>query len=256
MALYRSVQVSFWTDAKIAEDFTLDDRYFYLYLFTNPHTNLCGCYELIVRQAACETALTVDKVKSLIDRLSNIHKVIKFCKETREVLLINWHKYNWTSSPKFTSALKKEIELVKCPEFKQYLSATMNGDIVSDIAAYGIDSNTDTDSKPSAKSKPDVLTTKRFEQFWEIYPKKTAKGAAKKAWDRINPNAELFDKIMSAVRNNIDHNRQWQKDNGQYIPNPSTWLNQERWDDDLSSISQDDYFTRELKKMGGIGNFE
>ena len=46
MAIYRNVSMSFWTDSKVADDFTAEDRYFYLYLFTNPHTNLCGCYEI------------------------------------------------------------------------------------------------------------------------------------------------------------------------------------------------------------------
>ena len=250
MALYRNVQVSFWTDAKIVNDFSLDDTYFYLYLFTNPHTNLCGCYELVMRQIAYETKYSVEKVKSLIERLSNVHKVIKYCKETNEVLLINWHKYNWTASPKCTTAVTKEVKAVKCPEFKAYLTAAMNGDDpVSDISEYGISDEPVVEPKP-VKQKPDVLTEKRFEAFWTLYPKKQGKGAAKKSWDKINPNAELFDKIMFAIQANIDHNRQWQKDRGQYIPNPSTWLNQERWEDDFSG--QDDYFTRELKKMGGV----
>jgi hypothetical protein len=32
--------------------------------------------------------------------------------------------------------------------------------------------------------------------------------------------------------------KQWQKDDGQYIPNPSTWLNQGRWDDELEAQGQ------------------
>ena len=50
MALYRTIQISFWTDTKIVDDFTPEDKYFYLYLFTNPHTNLSGCYEISKNQ--------------------------------------------------------------------------------------------------------------------------------------------------------------------------------------------------------------
>ena len=262
MATYKTVYTSFWTDSKVADDFTIEERYMYLYLFTNPHTSLSGCYEISLKQhIAVETGYTADKIVKLIDRLANVHKVIKYCKETREILIVNWYRYNWTTSPKFTSALKKEIEKVKCPEFKAYLTALANGEDAvlgkNAIQEYGINStviDTVNDSdNDSDTSKPDPLIVKRFEQFWEIYPKKSGKGAARKSWEKIKPNAELFDKIMAAVRANIDHNKQWQRDNGQYIPNPSTWLNQERWDDDISSMSQDDYFTRELKKMGGIG---
>lgn len=72
-----------------------------------------------------------------------------------------------------------------------------------------------------------------FEVFWKAYPKKVGKGAARKAWDKIKPNAELHKKIITAVEKakNCD---QWQRDNGQYIPHPTTWLNQGRWDDELS----------------------
>ena len=45
MAIYRNVRLSFWTDNKVIDEFTPEDKYFYLYLLTNPQTNLCGCYE-------------------------------------------------------------------------------------------------------------------------------------------------------------------------------------------------------------------
>ena len=69
--------------------------------------------------------------------------------------------------------------------------------------------------------------------FWELYPRKVGKGDAKKKWDKIKPNSELFDKIINAVKENINHNSQWKRDNGQFIPHPATWLNQGRWDDDI-----------------------
>lgn len=57
MAVYRNVQTSFWTDSKVIDDFTPKDRLFYLYLFTNPHTNLCGCYEVSKKQISIEIGL-------------------------------------------------------------------------------------------------------------------------------------------------------------------------------------------------------
>ena len=106
--------------------------------------------------------------------------------------------------------------------------------------------------RESQKEKVISLSEKRFEEFWKLYPRRVGKDDARKKWNKINPNAELFEKIMNAVRENIDHNPQWQRQNGQFIPHPSTWLNQGRWDDDINSLEHEDYFTRELKKMGGI----
>lgn len=82
--------------------------------------------------------------------------------------------------------------------------------------------------------KPVDQATTRFDEFWATYPRKIGKGAARKVWARIKPNNELHTKIIAAV---IEAKRsdQWQRNNGQYIPNPATWLNQGRWEDELTS---------------------
>ena len=66
MAIYRNVIMSFWTDSKVVDDFTPEDKFFYLYLITNPHTNLCGCYEVSLKQMANETGYNEDTIKRLI----------------------------------------------------------------------------------------------------------------------------------------------------------------------------------------------
>lgn len=85
------------------------------------------------------------------------------------------------------------------------------------------------------KEKPQDLQTQRFLRFWSEYPKKVGKKAALGSWKRIKPDAALFDKIMAAVEA-AKGSRQWQRDDGQYIPNPATWLNQGRWDDELEEV--------------------
>lgn len=127
MAIYRNVQLSFWTDRKVEEDFTPEDKYFYLYLFTNPHTNLCGCYELGIRQAVRETGYNEDTVLRLIDRFENVHGVISYDKKTKEILILNWHRYNWTKSGEFMKGLDKHINKVKSDEFRSYLCDISNG---------------------------------------------------------------------------------------------------------------------------------
>lgn len=142
MASYSKIYTTFWTDSKI-EEFTADDKYLYLYLLTNPHVNLCGCYELSIKQMAYETVLSPDKIRKAIEKLSK-YNVVKYCEETREVLLINWHKYNWTVSPKVMKGVEIGVKIIKCPEFKAYLNGVAGlSDRVSDdfdIAGYGINS--------------------------------------------------------------------------------------------------------------------
>lgn len=121
MAIYRTISMSFWTDSKVVDDFTPEDRYFYLYLFTNPHTNLCGCYEVSVKQIAYEIGYSVDCINMLLKRFAEAHNVIRYNEQNKEVLLLNWHKYNWTVSEKFRKPLLKEISNVKTEHFKEYL---------------------------------------------------------------------------------------------------------------------------------------
>lgn len=135
MAIYRTVSMTFWTDRKVTDDFTAEDKYFYLYLFTNPHTNLSGCYEISLKQIANETGYSKDSIENLIRRFEFVHNVVRFSDETKEILLLNWHKYNWTNSEKFRKPLLREIENIKCDSFRDYLKKIYNGD----HSGYGID---------------------------------------------------------------------------------------------------------------------
>ena len=80
-----------------------------------------------------------------------------------------------------------------------------------------------------------------FDEFWQSYPRKVGKKAAQNAWKRLKPNAALRIKIMEALQEQ-KASRRWQKEQGRYIPNPATWLHQERWEDQLEQAgSAPDY---------------
>lgn len=73
-----------------------------------------------------------------------------------------------------------------------------------------------------------------FVRFWAAYPKKIGKGAAEKSWSKAHINGSIND-IIAAIEAQ-KKSEQWRKDGGQFIPNPATWINQRRWEDDLCSI--------------------
>ena len=72
----------------------------------------------------------------------------------------------------------------------------------------------------------------RFERFWAVYPRKAAKAAARRAFDRINPDEALME-IMTTAIEKWKKTEQWNDNDGRYIPHPATWLNQRRWEDEL-----------------------
>ena len=126
MATYRTVHISFWTDPKVDDDFTPEDKYFYLYLLTNPHTNICGCYEISMKQMVRETGYNEDTVKRLLNRMEYVHNVIQYDKNTKEVLVPKWGKYNWCNSPKTKEGAVKSVENIKSNRFRKFVSDTLS----------------------------------------------------------------------------------------------------------------------------------
>ena len=121
MAGYRNISVSFWTDSKVDDDFTPEDKYFYLYLMTNPHTSLCGCYEISMKQMERETGYNADTVNRLLQRMEEMHGVIQYSAKTKEVLILNWWKYNWSSSAKVKNAIVSVADHIKHEPFRRYV---------------------------------------------------------------------------------------------------------------------------------------
>lgn len=126
MAVYRSVHLSFWTDNKVEDDFTPEDKYFYIYLLTNPQTNICGCYEISYSQMTRNTGYNKDTIIRLLERFENVHKIIKFDKNTKEVLILNWYKYNWSKSEKTLTGVENVAKHIKSEEFKKYVLDVVN----------------------------------------------------------------------------------------------------------------------------------
>jgi uncharacterized protein YdaU (DUF1376 family) len=67
-----------------------------------------------------------------------------------------------------------------------------------------------------------------FDTFWSAYPRKVGKSEARKAWDKIGPSV---DRCIQTLRWQVQ-SHDWLKEDGKYIPHPTTWLNQGRWDDE------------------------
>lgn len=126
MAKGRLISTGFWDDSKVVDDFTPEDKYIYLYCMTNPHTNLCGCYEVSVKQIASETGYNEDTVKRLLMRLDRNHNVIRYSSTTKELLVLNWFRYNWSASEKLNKPLLAEIRGIKCDGFREYLAGRYN----------------------------------------------------------------------------------------------------------------------------------
>lgn len=165
MAVYRNISLSFWTDTKVEDTFTPEDKYMYLYLLTNPHTNICGCYEISTKQISRQTGYNTESVERIIDRMEKVHDVIRYCKDTHEMLIPNWGKYNWTTSEKLIKPITTAINAIKCAEFREYVGLLFDHideiHTVSIPYPYPIDTNCiDTTVSVSVTDTVPVTTTK------------------------------------------------------------------------------------------------
>ena len=78
--------------------------------------------------------------------------------------------------------------------------------------------------------QPKILSPeeKMFMEFWDAYPKKVDRKGCEKKFIKIKDLPKIFPGIMSALESQ-KQSKQWNEENGKYIPHPSTWINQERW---------------------------
>lgn len=83
--------------------------------------------------------------------------------------------------------------------------------------------------KPARRNGTELRA--RFDAFWSAYPKKIAKDAAWRAWQKRRPDEQLAAHIQTALAwQRMQDN--WLQERGRFIPNPSTYLNQGRWQDE------------------------
>lgn len=76
-----------------------------------------------------------------------------------------------------------------------------------------------------------------FEKFYKAYPKKVKKQDVKKWFKKNDPSKELFSFMMNKLEQ-FKKSADWLKDKGQFIPYPTTWLNQKRWEDEGIEITE------------------
>ena len=118
----RNITTEMWNDPKIVDDFEALDIYLFQYLLTSPHTYLCGIMKCSLRTISLECKLELDEIRNRIDRLENLHKVIKYNPTENELLILNWHKYNWTKSEKLQASVIKSMANIKTQEYVEYVN--------------------------------------------------------------------------------------------------------------------------------------
>ena len=98
------------------------------------------------------------------------------------------------------------------------------------------DINTDVNTDVNIDNKTIVQKEEWFNTFWKEYPRKTNKKNAKRTFLRII-NEELYQTILADIRVR-KNTKDWTKDKGKFVPHPTTYLNGERWNDQIKGSNQ------------------
>lgn len=92
------------------------------------------------------------------------------------------------------------------------------------------DSSSSSTSSLSSTSTNKHMSESDFNSFWNQYPNKKGKVEARKKF--LNLNKDLLPVILDSLEK-YKMSPQWVKDGGRFIPHGSTWINQQRWEDEL-----------------------
>jgi len=91
------------------------------------------------------------------------------------------------------------------------------------------------DTNKNNKNKKNIknnISIDYFSDFWTDYPKKVDKPRAERAFAKLKMNDDLMNKLMAGLYKYID--KKWKGKEKEFIPNPATWLNGRRWEDEIT----------------------
>lgn len=256
---FRVVQQSMWTDEKVIDNYSAEDKYFWLYLLTNPQCNQLGIYKLPIKIAAFQLGYSREQVMVLLERFDKKLHQIKYNFDTQEIAIGNYlyHSIISGGKPVFDAILKDANKISDKSLFVFVIEKMSKKDITNKTVESGIrllkdkcnlpyeDDNDNENDKHNDNDNDDTPTNRGayrngelFEKFWNAYPRKVGKGAAEKAFKKYKPDDTLLSVMLSALSAQ-KRSEQWHKDGGQFIPYPATWLNQRRWEDDTGMDAPD-----------------
>jgi hypothetical protein len=168
--------------------------------------------------------LTLKNVSAAINKLASAGLVVLYEFEGKPFLCLpTWNEHQ---------TVRAKRSKYPAPEDGVKTSEIICKQVQADVPV--IQSNTKSNTVSESVSETDTRTARQdagFEKFWAAYPKKVGKQAALSAYKKVKVPVDTMISAVEAQKRSA----QWTKENGRYIPNPATWLNQGRWEDVLET---------------------
>ena len=257
-AKYRKVSVQMWNDKKFRE-LSDDGKLVFIFVLTHPHMSSIGGMRGTIEGLSAELKWTLKRFAEAFGEAISMD-MIRCDKEACLIILPNFIKHNQPESPNVIKSWARafdempesplKFELFQClmeasgtftepfskafeslckdigksmPNQEQEQEQEQEKEIVGASAPVRSSSRTKED---------DAEAEEKFAEFWEAYPRKENRKKALAAWKKGKCWNGKFQEIMTALTEQ-KKNPRWLED-VKYIPHPTTWLNGERWADEIS----------------------
>jgi hypothetical protein len=183
--------------------------------------------DVFPRDLSARAPETIARLSEAISELSSAGLVARYEVDGEELLYIDrWKQLQRIDKPGRGRFRRPDgtLEYVEDVDRESYRSPREGVARAPEVPApvTGEQGNRGTGEKNSPVAKaPDSS----FDDFWAVYPRKTDKGNARKAWDKAlkKTTAETLIRAAGALAA--------AKPEPKFTAHPSTWLNGERWDD-------------------------
>lgn len=256
---YARVKVGIWSDLDF-RSLSTDAQHLYFLLLTSARTNMAGVSDWRPKRLASLahkwTARRVTEAGAELER----RRYVVIDTTTEEILIRSFVRHDGVlAGPKTAAGMVREMSQVYSPK----IIATVKAEIrraaeenpaikgMECLADYLSDTPSDTQSEGVSQEYPpsipipypltdNPLPTTRdhrevgptFEDFYRIYPRKIAPAKAEAAWKKATRKADPA-VIIAALREQLPALAMQKKSDGDFRPHPATWLNGERWADEV-----------------------
>jgi len=180
--------------------------------------------------------------KNDFDLLVAKRYVLKF--ESGIIVIKHWRMHNTIRQDRYKpTQFQEELKTLSVKDNKAYTDCQPSGNQMTTKCIQNVSTDIDIDldidkeldiNKLYLGQKTCEDTSKKeelFESFWKVYPRKIGKEKCRNWFKSHKPKEDLVKQMIEAVEQQ-KKSKQWS--DPQYIPHPYTWLNQGRWEDELT----------------------
>lgn len=179
-----------------------------------------------------ETGLSIQQVRTALSHLKSTGEITD--EANRRYRIITIVKYDDYQISTDQSTDDQQTDNILSTDDQQ----TINRPSTDNQQQYKKDNNGNKGTRGKRNKDTPAGFDEKFVIFWNEYPKRMAKQKAVRAWKKISPDDELMIKIMDGLAR-WKNEDSWQKEDGKYVPYPDRWLNEKRWEDELTVSIQE-----------------